>query len=249
MEESRVPVGELHPSTAAAEARNRMGWRLLARPEAGVVMAAVVIFVFFAIFAPRFLSVIVMSNVLLLSAELGIVAVGVTMLMVAGEFDLSVGSVLGLGAGMVVVWINAGWPVPLAIFTALVVAAGIGTVNGLLVTRLQIHSLIVTLGGLMFYRACVLAITGGFPIRLDVEFPFLELFNFWWGPIPGTFLWFVAFIVLFTIIITSTKFGNWVYASGGGRDAATKWACRSTASRSCASPAPRCSRRPPASSR
>ena len=222
MEESRVPVGELHPSTAAAEARNRMGWRLLARPEAGVVMAAVVIFVFFAIFAPRFLSVIVMSNVLLLSAELGIVAVGVTMLMVAGEFDLSVGSVLGLGAGMVVVWINAGWPVPLAIFTALVVAAGIGTVNGLLVTRLQIHSLIVTLGGLMFYRACVLAITGGFPIRLDVEFPFLELFNFWWGPIPGTFLWFVAFIVLFTIIITSTKFGNWVYASGGGRDAANE---------------------------
>ena len=222
MEESRVPVGELHPSTAAAEARNRMGWRLLARPEAGVVMAAVVIFVFFAIFAPRFLSVNVMSNVLLLSAELGIVAVGVTMLMVAGEFDLSVGSVLGLGAGMVVVWINAGWPVPLAIFTALVVAAGIGTVNGLLVTRLQIHSLIVTLGGLMFYRACVLAITGGFPIRLDIEFPFLELFNFWWGPIPGTFLWFVAFIVLFTIIITSTKFGNWVYASGGGRDAANE---------------------------
>ena len=222
MEESRVPVGELHPSTAAAEARNRMGWRLLARPEAGVVMAAVVIFVFFAIFAPRFLSVIVMSNVLLLSAELGIVAVGVTMLMVAGEFDLSVGSVLGLGAGMVVVWMNAGWPVPLAIFTALVVAAGIGVVNGLLVTRLQIHSLIVTLGGLMFYRACVLAITGGFPIRLDVEFPFLELFNFWWGPIPGTFLWFVAFIVLFTIIITSTKFGNWVYASGGGREAANE---------------------------
>ena len=222
MEESRVPVGELHPSTAAAEARNRMGWRLLARPEAGVVMAAVAIFVFFAIFAPRFLSVIVMSNVLLLSAELGIVAVGVTMLMVAGEFDLSVGSVLGLGAGMVVVWMNAGWPVPLAIFTALVVAAGIGVVNGLLVTRLQIHSLIVTLGGLMFYRACVLAITGGFPIRLDVEFPFLELFNFWWGPIPGTFLWFVAFIVLFTIIITSTKFGNWVYASGGGREAANE---------------------------
>ena len=106
--------------------------RLLAKPEAGVVVAAVVIFVFFSIFAPRFLSVNVMSNNLLLSAELGIVAVGVTMLMVAGEFDLSVGSVLGLGAGMVAVWMTAGWPVPLAIFVALIVAAGIGTVNGLL---------------------------------------------------------------------------------------------------------------------
>ena len=222
MADSGYSVGEQHPSTAAAAARERIGWRLLARPEAGVVMAVVVIFVFFAIFAPRFLSEPVMSNILLLSAELGIVAVGVTMLMVSGEFDLSVGSVLGLGAGMVVVWLNAGWPVPLAILVALVVAAGIGTLNGLLVTRLQIHSLVVTLGGLMFYRAVVLAITGGFPIRLGEDYPFLELFNFWWGPIPGTFLWFVGFIVLFTLIITSTRFGNWVYASGGGREAANE---------------------------
>ncbi len=215
-------LAEQHPSTAAAQARNTLLWRLFRRPESGVVMAALAIFIFFAIFAPFFLTINVMSNILLLSAELGMVAVGVTMLMVSGEFDLSVGSVLGLGAGMVVVMLNAGVATPLAIFIALVAAAGIGTVNGLLVTRLGIHSLIVTLGGLMFYRAVVLAITGGFPIRLDIEYPFLELFNFWWGAIPGTFLWFVVFIVIFTIVLTSTKFGNWIYASGGGREAANE---------------------------
>ena len=215
-------VEEQHPSTAAAEARNKLLWRLFRRPESGVVMAALTIFIFFAIFAPFFLTVNVLSNVLLLSAELGMVAVGVTMLMVSGEFDLSVGSVLGLGAGMVVVMLNAGVATPIAILIALIAAAGIGTVNGILVTRLGIHSLIVTLGGLMFYRAVVLAITGGFPIRLSVEYPFLELFNFWWGAIPGTFLWFVVFIVIFTIVLTSTKFGNWIYASGGGRDAANE---------------------------
>ena len=215
-------VEEQHPSTAAAEARNKLLWRLFRRPESGVVMAALAIFVFFAIFAPFFLTINVMSNILLLSAELGMVAVGVTMLMVSGEFDLSVGSVLGLGAGMVVVMLNAGVWTPIAILIALISAAGIGTVNGILVTRLGIHSLIVTLGGLMFYRAVVLAITGGFPIRLSVEYPFLELFNFWWGAIPGTFLWFLVFIVIFTIILTSTKFGNWIFASGGGREAANE---------------------------
>ena len=215
-------VEEQHPSTAAAEARNKLLWRLFRRPESGVVMAALAIFVFFAIFAPFFLTINVMSNILLLSAELGMVAVGVTMLMVSGEFDLSVGSVLGLGAGMVVVMLNAGVWTPIAILIALIAAAGIGTVNGILVTRLGIHSLIVTLGGLMFYRAVVLAITGGFPIRLSVEYPFLELFNFWWGAIPGTFLWFLVFIVIFTIILTSTKFGNWIFASGGGREAANE---------------------------
>ena len=215
-------VEEQHPSTAAAEARNKLLWRLFRRPESGVVMAALAIFIFFALFAPFFLTINVMSNILLLSAELGMVAVGVTMLMVSGEFDLSVGSVLGLGAGMVVVMLNAGVWTPIAILIALIAAAGIGTVNGLLVTRLGIHSLIVTLGGLMFYRAVVLAITGGFPIRLSVEYPFLELFNFWWGAIPGTFLWFLVFIVIFTIILTSTKFGNWIFASGGGREAANE---------------------------
>ena len=215
-------VEELHPSTAAAEARNKLLWRLFRRPESGVVMAALAIFIFFALFAPFFLTINVMSNILLLSAELGMVAVGVTMLMVSGEFDLSVGSVLGLGAGMVVVMLNAGVATPIAILIALIAAAGIGSVNGVLVTRLGIHSLIVTLGGLMFYRAVVLAITGGFPIRLEIEYPFLQLFNFWWGPVPGTFLWFLVFIVIFTIVLTSTKFGNWIYASGGGREAANE---------------------------
>ena len=222
MAKADVLAEEQHPSTAAAEARNKLLWRLFRRPESGVVMAAVTIFVFFALFAPFFLTINVMSNILLLSAELGMVAVGVTMLMVSGEFDLSVGSVLGLGAGMVVVMLNAGVWTPVAILIALIAAAGIGTVNGILVTRLGIHSLIVTLGGLMFYRAVVLAITGGFPIRLEIEYPFLELFNFWWGPVPGTFMWFLVFIVIFTIVLTSTKFGNWIYASGGGREAANE---------------------------
>lgn len=155
-----------------------------------------------------------------MSAELGIIAVGVTMLMIAGEFDLSVGSVFGLGAGLVIVSLNAGIPAPVAIVLALIAAALIGTLNGVLVTRLGIHSLIVTLGGLMFYRAIVLGITGGFPLRLEEDHGFLTLFNFWWRDVPGTFFWFLALVIIFAVVLQNTKRGNWTFATGGDAEAA-----------------------------
>jgi simple sugar transport system permease protein len=193
---------------------------LLARPEAGTILATVCVFVFFSIFADKFLTDRIMSNVFLLSAELGIIAIGVTMLMVAGEFDLSVGSVFGLGAGVAIVTLNAGIPGPAAMAIVLVVAALIGALNGFLVTRLRVHSLIITLGGLMFFRAIVLAITGGFPLRLTEPEPFLSIFSFWLWGVPGTFFWLIGLVVVFAFVLNNTKLGNWVFATGGARDAA-----------------------------
>ncbi len=193
---------------------------LLMRPEAGAVLATIVVFVFFSLFAPNFLTERVLSNVLLLAAELGILAVGVTMLMIAGEFDLSVGSVFGLGAGIVIVTLNAGIPALPAIALALLIAAGIGALNGVMVTRLRIHSLIVTLGGLMFYRAIVLAITGGFPLRLTEEHALLSLFSFRVRDVPGSFFWFLLMVIIFAIILNSTKKGNWTFATGGDPESA-----------------------------
>ena len=77
--------------------------KLYLRPEFGVTCATVAIFLFFSIFAEHFFSFAVMSNFLLLSAELGMVAIGVAFLMISGEFDLSVGSVLGLSAAIAVI--------------------------------------------------------------------------------------------------------------------------------------------------
>ncbi len=192
----------------------------LGRPEAGAVLATICVFAFFAAFADKFLSAQVMSNVFLLSAELGIVAIGIAMLMVAGEFDLSIGSVFGLGAAITILTLNAGFSGPTALGIALLAATLIGALNGLLVTKLRIPSLIITLGGLMFYRAIVLALTGGFPLRLTESQPFLSIFNFWVGPIPGPFFWLVGLVVLFSFLLNNTKLGNWVFATGGARDAA-----------------------------
>ncbi|UIL30331.1 hypothetical protein LZK75_25120 (plasmid) [Rhizobium leguminosarum] len=164
--------------------------KLMLRPESGVVIAAVTVYLFFSAFAPHFFSDRVASNLLLSSSTLGIIAVGVAVLMIAGQFDLSVGSVYGLSAGMVIMGVNAGIPAVVMLPIILVAGLMIGAFHGFLVTKLQIHSLIITLGGLMFYRGVLLALTEGFPIRLKVPDPFLRAFDFNWNGIPGPFFWF-----------------------------------------------------------
>lgn len=193
---------------------------LMTRTEAGAVLATVCVFVFFSLFADKFLTAGIMSNVFLLSAELGIVAIGVTLLMIAGEFDLSVGSVFGLSSGIAIMLLNAGVPGILAVAITLAVAAAIGALNGVLVTWLRIHSLIITIGALMFYRAIVLGLTGGFPLRLAGQQDFLSIFNFYLGPVPGSFFWLLGLVVVFAFLLTSTKLGNWIYATGGAGEAA-----------------------------
>ena len=90
--------------------------KLYLRPEFGVTCATISIFLFFSIFAEHFFSFAVMSNILLLSAELGMVAIGVAFLMIAGEFDLSVGSVLGLSAAIALPLMNYGYDPNIYVF-------------------------------------------------------------------------------------------------------------------------------------
>jgi simple sugar transport system permease protein len=194
--------------------------KLLSRPESGVIIAAVIVYVFFALAAPHFFSDRVTSNILLSSATLGIIAVGVAMLMIAGQFDLSVGSVYGLSAGVVIMSVNAGVPGWLALPIVMVFGLAVGTINGLLVTRLNIHSLIITLGSLMFYRGVLLALTEGFPIRLRSPDAFLQALDFSWLGIPGPFFWFLGLVIIFAFVLTSTRYGNWLYATGGSPEAA-----------------------------
>ncbi len=197
---------------------------LFKRPEAGVLVATVVLFVFFSIGSDIFLSPPVLSNILLLSAELGMIAIGVTLLMIAGEFYLSVGSVMGLSSAIMILMLNSGVAAPISMISAILICTCIGVTNGLLVTRLRIHSLIITLAGLMFYRAFVLYITAGYPLRLTEKYTFLKYFYFRWDfmgiIIPGTFLWFLLFLIILAIILGTTKFGNWCFAAGGNPEAA-----------------------------
>ena len=192
-------------------------------PEFGAFAGTIVVFLGFSITATRFLTLDSFAGILTVAAELGIVAAGITFLMISGEFDLSVGSVLGVAAMIFALTVKAGWPVIGSWIVALLASASIGLVNGLIVTKTGIPSFITTLGAMMFWRGILLAVTKGFPIQF---FPktlppmFFALNGRFVGQFRTSALWFLGIILLINLILVRTRYGNAVYATGGNRDAA-----------------------------
>ena len=191
--------------------------------------------VVFTAINPAFLSLTNIGNALTFTVELGLIALAMTLLMTAGEFDLSVGSVFGFAP--VVMWtlFNAGaMPLPLAFLVALAVALAIGLVNGLFVTRLGIPSFLVTLGMLLVVRGSALWLTDGFPQRTwDAGEQWLAAVLVGEFCIGGegvgctgglriymSLIWFILLAVAFHYLLTGTRFGNWIQATGGNPGAA-----------------------------
>ena len=146
--------------------------RLLSRPELGAAAGTVLVFVFFAITAggSGLFSAKGIINFLEVSAQLGILAAPVALLMIAGEFDLSVGSMIGFAGILIAIpavfW---GWPIWLSLIFCFAVCAGIGALNGLIVVRTGLPSFIVTLGGLFMLRGLTLGLTRGISGRTQVS--------------------------------------------------------------------------------
>src|SRR5262245_18966970 len=154
-----------------------IGIRVIRDPTARADMVTALTFVIFSIVADNFLTLEATTSYLTLAAESGIVALGVTMLMIGGEFDLSVGSVLGLTALLVPLLVLRGVPAIVAVPMGLGAGALIGAINGVLVTVTQAPSLIITLGALLFWRGVVFALTGGFPVAVDTKEPVYRIFS------------------------------------------------------------------------
>ncbi|MCS6964677.1 ABC transporter permease [Thermoflexus sp.] len=190
-------------------------------PEVGALAGFLAVFLSFSIVAPHFLTPASLAGIMTIAAELGLVAIGVTLLMIAGEFDLSVGSVLGVSAMAFALMARAGIPHLIAFLGALGLAAAIGALNGWVVTRGRLPSFIVTLGSMMFWRGVLLAVTGGFPIAYEEKSLLMFALS---GRLPGGFhasaLWFLGVALIATLVLTRTPFGNAIFASGGNPQAA-----------------------------
>ena len=140
--------------------------RLLLRPEAPGLAAVVILFIVFPILSPDlFPTQLTFISVMAVAAELGILSIGVTLLMIGGHFDLLDRRLLGLTPYVaVVVMRDYSLPPVIATIAAIAVGAGLGAINGILVVRFRIHSFVVTLGTMLVWRGVVIALTGGFPI-------------------------------------------------------------------------------------
>lgn len=196
----------------------------LQKPELTALLLLVALLAFFQMRSGGFfLSYNNLRGMLGYLPEAALVAVGVTLLMIAGEFDLSVGSTFALCPMVMAVLMVAGWPFWPAVLAGLAACLVIGFLNGWLTMRFDIPSFITTLGMMFMVRSLAVVISGGFPPRLDMERIPEHLFVSFVGPgdlIRASFLWFVGVAVVVSLLLGRTNFGNWVRATGGFTPAA-----------------------------
>ena len=219
------PASEAPPPTKAPAP---LTTRLLARPEIGALIAAVVIYIFFFAVAPAFRSAEAFSTILYASSLIGIVAVGVGLLMIGGEFDLSAGVAVvtyALTAAMLSYQFNLNMWV--GVFLALILSMFIGFINGFLVVRTGIPSFLITLGTFFVLQGVNLGVTKlvtgavstqnvsdmeGFDSAKAV---FASTFDIFGVTVKITVVWWILFVLLATWILNRTRTGNWIFAVGG----------------------------------
>ena len=207
--------------------------RVAARPEVGAAVGAVLVWLLFALAAgPAFRSMEGTAAVLNAAAPLGILAIAVALLMIAGEFDLSVGSIIG-AAGMTIMLLTRhfDWPLWPAIAAAVALSLAIGLGNGYLVVRTGLPSFIVTLGTLFVFRGLTIAVSRALTRRTQLGGldevpgygPAQVLFGGEFaGPFRVSILWWLGLAGVATWVLLRTRFGNWVFAAGGAAEAARK---------------------------
>ena len=193
------------------------------RPELAGLALLVLLTIFFQLKSGGvFLNSTNLQGMLSILPEMTLVALGVTILMICGEFDLSVGSVFALTPMAIAIMLNGGIPFPVALFLGLLLAAGIGFANGFITIRFSIPSFITTLGMLFVARSLTVVISGGFPPLLPTDIP-TWLFSGFVGPgnvVRMSFVWLVLIALALAAMMSLTNFGNWIRATGGQLDAA-----------------------------
>jgi simple sugar transport system permease protein len=209
----------------------RFRYRLAEFPEAVVLISFGFLLLFFSLAAEHFLSAVALTNILSFSSILGIMVIGVAMLMIAGEFDLSVGASFAV-ASYVFAWaLNAGIAAVPAMIISVLVGSLLGLVNGLIVVYTGIPSFIATLGTMLAYRGIARAIGGGMLAKYIESTPVLfvilngsvDAINELFYPVANlrvSILWFIVFAVLGALVLRRSRYGNWVYATGGNPGAA-----------------------------
>ncbi len=228
---------------------------LLSRPELGAVAGTLLVFLFFGavagnsgMFSPK--GIVTFLEV---AAQLGILAVFASLLMIAGEFDLSVGSMIGFAGVAIAIPVTMwGWPVWTAVLFAFAIAAAVGWLNGYITVKTGLPSFIVTLAGLFVLRGLTIGATRAITGRTQI--PGIKAFsqNDWLAPyfgndafgglftwmagagwietlpngapsvpgLPASVVWWIGLTAVATWVLLRTRFGNWIFAAGGDKNAA-----------------------------
>jgi simple sugar transport system permease protein len=229
-----VGTGTEIPGGSGRLRRIPLGQRLLGRPAAGAAIIALFLWVVFAVLGAKggFLGLAGTLSYLDVAAQVGILGTSVALLMIGGEYDLSIGSLVGFAGIIIGIGVTTyGIPVWLAILIAIAATTGLGAVNGIIVVRTGLPSFIVTLATLFIIRGVTVAVTAlitnitYIPIdhTLVAADPIAWLFN-WSGGERGAFkvsiLWWLVIAGFGAYVLGKTRFGNWIAGVGGSASAA-----------------------------
>lgn len=187
----------------------------------GIIAVLVVLFVFLSIFSPVFLSV---NNLITLLQQITnnmFIALAMTLVIITGGIDLSVGAIVALvGTLSVGLIINQNVPILLSVLIALLLGATIGAINGCIISKFSLPPFIVTLATMNIARGAAYLYSGGSSLRITEEiFNKIGTIRIF-GLIPIPIVYMIVFIFIFSILLSKTKFGTGVYAIGGNREAA-----------------------------
>ena len=181
-------------------------------------LLALLLFVVFSFASPHFLTAYNLGNIVAQSALIGFLAVGLTPILVSGNIDLSVGSVLGLTACLVI-GLQGQVGLPIAILVVLGAGAGLGLVNGLIVEKIGINSFIVTLAGMIGVRGLAFLYAGDTSLA-SPDFTLHDIGAYSVGPFSVISLFFLGSVAVFQWVMKRTLHGRNTYAIGGNRTAA-----------------------------
>lgn len=215
-------------------------------PIAGPLATLILVLILFLIFVPNFATWRTISGIITAVSISGFVTIGITILMISGEFDLSIAPMIAMsgylygtistGEDSVIVSTLSflglpvqGGNIPLAIIFALLVPSIMGLINGLLLILTNIPSFIVTLGTRQIFRGIVWIVAGGVLFQTVEDLPIYDLFNGRFDLMNDlletanfrtAMLWLLGAVIIFELFLVRTRFGNHVFAVGGSKDAA-----------------------------
>ncbi|MQW86965.1 ABC transporter permease [Sinorhizobium saheli] len=194
----------------------------LRRPEFGAALSFVAVIAFYVVFGGVSLGALFgAASWINFAANLGIVALPVGLLMIAGELDISIGAMIPAGS-MSIAILSGYYELPIAVgmLGALALGVLVGLVNGFLTVRTSVPSLIITLGTLVAVQGLVLAgsviLTGGASVPLEAPAWAKAIFGqLILGKFQVIILWWFALTVVFGFVLHATRYGNWIFAMGG----------------------------------
>lgn len=184
-------------------------------PQIGIAVAFLFLVVIFSMLSPAFFTYSNFTNIANQTAIISVLAFGMTLVMLAGGIDLSVGSIVSLSAVVCALLLGTDVPTPIAMTFSILIGVAFGAASGFISVRWGVQTFLVTLGALSVARGLSLVLSEGRTIYIESDLFLALTAQGFVGPVPVLFAWTLTFFVLSWVILNLTTFGRKVRAVGG----------------------------------